>query len=234
MVQTEASPGRMESAWLLVAAAVCWQVLAFSCGDAVNFLLVSHLGSFFPSLTLLNVIITGFYAGTFVLNGVLLAAAVIHGRIVGSGNINAGLGNKPVSRLPLVAFLAVVIVAYAVIRHVLPSTSLLHAPTPRFPTSLFLASLLILTRCVIVPIAEESLFRGWLWTGLQRHWGTLPTALLTSTLFLAIHVRPRLIVVLVPVAIILALARHFGQSVRASLALHMIYNLALEGQFWSP
>jgi membrane protease YdiL (CAAX protease family) len=234
MAQSEASPGRMESAWLLVAAAVFWVVLAFTCGGAVGLLLVLKLGVFFPSLTLVNVFITAWYAEVFVTDGVLLAAAVIHGRIVGSGNINAGLGNKPVSRLPVVVGLAVVIVAYVVIRHALPSTSLLHGATPRLTTNVLLASLLILTKCVIEPIAEESLFRGWLWTGLQRHWGTLPTALLTSTLFLAIHVRPRLIAVLVPVAIILALARHFGQSVRASLALHMIYNLAGMGLFWLP
>jgi membrane protease YdiL (CAAX protease family) len=233
MAQPVASSGRMESPWLLVAAAVGWVVLAFTCGGAVT-LLVLKLEGFSPYLPLLYVYIIAWYAGIFVTDGVLFAAAVFHGRIVGSGNINAGLGNKSVSRLPLVVGLAVVIVAYAVIPHFLPTTSLLHGASPPLPTNVFLASLLILTKCVIEPIAEESLFRGWLWTGLQRHWGTLPTALLTSTLFLAIHVRPRLIAVLVPVAIILALARYFGRSVRASLALHMIYNLAGMGLFWLP
>jgi membrane protease YdiL (CAAX protease family) len=231
MAQSEASPVQTESAWRLVAAAVGWVVLAFACGGAVT-LLVLQLGGFY--LTLLYVYITAWYAGVFVTDGVLFAAAVIHGRIIGSGNINAGLGNKPVSRLPLVVCLAVVIVAYVVIRHFLPSTSLLHGVIPRLPKDNFLAGLLIFSNCVIEPAAEESLFRGWLWTGLQRHWGTLPTALLTSTLFLAIHFSPRLIVTLIPVAIILALARHFGQSVRASLALHMIYNLAVTGLFWLP
>jgi membrane protease YdiL (CAAX protease family) len=233
MAQAEAPQVRTESAWRLIAAAVGWVVLAFTCGGAVG-LLVLQLEGFSPYLPLLYVIITAWYAEVFVTDGVLLAAAVFHGRIVGSGNINAGLGNKPVSRLPLVVGLAVVIVAYVVIRHFLPSTSLFHGATPPLPKNIFLASLLILTNCVIQPAAEESLFRGWLWTGLQRCWGPLPTALLTSTLFLTIHVSPRLMVTLIPVAIILALARHFGQSVRASLALHMIYNLAGIGLFWLP
>jgi membrane protease YdiL (CAAX protease family) len=237
MAQLEASPVRTESAWRLIGAAVGWMVLAFTCGAAVG-LLVMKLGDFFPSLPPLYVYITAWYAGVFVTDGVLFAAAVIHGRIVGSGNINAGLGNKPVSRSPLVVGLAVVIVAYAVIPHFLPSTSPLHAASPPLPINIFLAGLLILSNCLLEPAAEESLFRGWLWTGLQRHWGALPTALLTSTLFLAVHFTPRLIgtllftprlvVTLVPVAIILAVARHFGQSVRASFALHVIYNLAVK------
>jgi len=233
MAQPKASQVGTENAWRLIAAAVGWVVLAFTCGGAVT-LLVLQLEGFSPSLPPLYVYIIARYAGVFVTDGVLFAAAVFHGRIVGSGNINAGLGNKPVSRLPLVVGLAAVIVAYVVIRHFLPSSSLLYGASPPLPTNIFLAGLLIFSNCVIEPAAEESLFRGWLWTGLQRCWGPLPTALLTSTLFLAIHLRPRLIVTLVPVAIILALARHFGQSVRASLALHMIYNLAFKGLFLLP
>jgi membrane protease YdiL (CAAX protease family) len=228
MAQPEASLVRTGSAWRLIAAAVGWVVLAFTGGAAVT-LLILKLRASFPSLPPLYVFITARYAGVFVTDGVLFAAAVIHGRIVGSGNINAGLGNKPVSRLPLVLCLAVVLVAYVVVRHFL-----LHGASPPLPTNIFLAGLLIFSNCVIEPAAEESLFRGWLWTGLQRCWGLLPTALLTSTLFLAIHFSPRSIVTLVPVAIILALARHFGQSVRASLALHMIYNLAVTGAPWLP
>jgi membrane protease YdiL (CAAX protease family) len=219
--------------WRLIATAIGWLVLALIAGGATGWL-VLRLGGFFTHPEFSYVVVIAYYAEIFVSAGVLLTAAVIHGRIVGSGNISEGLGNKPVARLPLIACLAILIVAYPLIRHFLPATLVLHGTPPHFPRSILLLLLIILSRSIIVPIAEESLYRGWLWTGLQKNWGPLPTALLTSTLFLAFHFNPRQIAVLLPVAIILALARHFGQSVRASITLHILYNFTTQGALWLP
>jgi membrane protease YdiL (CAAX protease family) len=219
--------------WRLIATAIGWLVLALVAGGATGWL-VLQLGGFFTHPELSYVVVIAYYAEIFVSAGVLLTAAVIQGRIVGSGNISEGLGNKPVTRLPLIACLAILIVAYPLIWHFLPATLVLHGTPPHFPRSILLLLLIILSRSIIVPIAEESLYRGWLWTGLQKNWGPLPTALLTSTLFLAFHLNPRQIAVLLPVAIILALARHFGQSVRASITLHILYNFTTQGALWLP
>jgi len=39
-------------------------------------------------------------------------------------------------------------------------------------------------------------------------------------------------IALMPVALMLAVARHYGASVRAPIALHTIYNCALIGAYW--
>jgi membrane protease YdiL (CAAX protease family) len=40
---------------------------------------------------------------------------------------------------------------------------------------------------IIPPLAEEILMRGYLYTGLRRHWGFVPSAIVTSILFGAAH-----------------------------------------------
>jgi membrane protease YdiL (CAAX protease family) len=214
-----------ESAWRLVAAALGWLLLAFIGSLVVGFL-IGLVGTLLNVQKALHVAISA-YAGAFASAGVLLAAAVIRGRIVGSGKISAGLDNKPMSRLPIIVCLAVLVATYAVLLDfVLPGFGLVAARN-RPPVTLWAASLNILRFAIGDPLAEESLFRGWLWTGLRKHWSVLSTALLTSALWLAAHggLDPIKPIALIPVAIILAAARHFGQGVRAPLALHAIYNL---------
>jgi membrane protease YdiL (CAAX protease family) len=214
-----------ESAWRLVAAAVGSILLALV-GIAVAGFLTGAVGALLH-LEKAVYVLGSAYAGVFGAAGVLLAVAMIQGRLVGSGDISVGLGNKPVSRLPTIACLAVVVIAYAVLLDfVLPGFNL-FAARDRAPATLWIASLNILRFAIVDPLAEESLFRGWLWTGLRKHWSALSTALLTSILWLALHVGlPTIkLVALIPVAIILAMARHFGRSLRAPLALHAIHNL---------
>jgi membrane protease YdiL (CAAX protease family) len=76
---------------------------------------------------------------------------------------------------------------------------------------------------LLAPLSEELFYRGWLWTGLRKHWGWLPTAALTSAAWLVGH-SAATVGWLLPVAVILSVARHYGQSVRASIALHILYN----------
>jgi len=79
---------------------------------------------------------------------------------------------------------------------------------------------------VLAPIGEELFFRGWLWTALRRSWGPAATLICTSLPWLLMHFADGTwrALVLVPAAILLGLARHYGGSVRASLILHLVNN----------
>jgi membrane protease YdiL (CAAX protease family) len=78
----------------------------------------------------------------------------------------------------------------------------------------------------VAPIAEELFFRGWLWTALRRSWGVWPTAVCTAGMWLAVHAldAPARVLMLLPMAVLLSLARYYGNSVRASLAVHIVNN----------
>jgi membrane protease YdiL (CAAX protease family) len=80
---------------------------------------------------------------------------------------------------------------------------------------------------ILAPLAEELFFRGWLWTGLRKHWGVLPTGLVTAVLWLLPHLGRGIgaVVLLLFPALILTIARQVGKSVRATIFIHAIYNL---------
>jgi hypothetical protein len=81
---------------------------------------------------------------------------------------------------------------------------------------------------ILGPFAEELFYRGWLWTGLRRHWRAFPTALLSCGLWLLSHIEQGLLapIMLIPTAIILGFARHFC-GIRAAIVVHAIYNLVV-------
>src|SRR5262249_316378 len=81
---------------------------------------------------------------------------------------------------------------------------------------------------VLAPLAEELFFRGWLWTGLRKHWGVLPTGLMTAVMWLGPHLDRGIGAVLgllFPV-LILTNARQVGKNCPATTFIHAIYNLA--------
>jgi membrane protease YdiL (CAAX protease family) len=39
----------------------------------------------------------------------------------------------------------------------------------------------------LAPIAAELFFRGWLWFGLRRGWGTVPVVIVTAMAWLGLH-----------------------------------------------
>jgi membrane protease YdiL (CAAX protease family) len=168
---------------------------------------------------------------------VLFLAVYIRGRIVGHGDVRAGLGYEPILRRPVVLWMAGLIATYIlglnlyyyeVARYLFYQQLAIDAAAPWL--SLYDASKTVL----LVPLAEELYLRGWLWTGLRKHWGFLPTATLTGTAWLALHffVAANAPARLVPVAVILSIARHCGGSVRASIALHILYNCIIVTLPW--
>lgn len=79
---------------------------------------------------------------------------------------------------------------------------------------------------VLAAISEELLFRGWLWTVLQRSWGAWPAALVTGGMFWLLHAPEglRSFLLLLPVAIVLTVVRQFTGSIRGTIVLHAVHN----------
>lgn len=151
-----------------------------------------------------------------------------------AGNISEGLANRPVKRRKIVCLLAVLILSWDAIA--VGSLTLFvqfggHPPVvpsgvTRIPDNFGLAAIHIALLALIAPIAEEFFFRGWLWTALRKTWSPAWTLTVTGGLWLAMHGldgiwRP---LILLPTGIVLGLARHHGDSVRASLGLHLMNN----------
>lgn len=171
-----------EPAWYLIAVAVGWYALSLIFAGIFGFLLFQTSHGVVQSL-----ITTA--AGLVI----LLIAATIRACKVGQGSIRLGLGDQPVSNRFYVAVLAVMIAVYAVMlqtarHHIYPDSA--------SPLILLNPWQSLLRLSVIVGLAqasEELFFRGWLWTGLRKHWSFVPTAAATSAHWLAIHLdRPSL------------------------------------------
>jgi membrane protease YdiL (CAAX protease family) len=173
---------------------------------------------------------------TIALQATLLLAALRQGRTVGGGNLAIGLGAAPMRRHGLVAVFAGLMIAWVIayVATLIRFRTFNDYVATRVPAVLtvpdsggpILLTTMLLLAVLVAPIAEELFFRGWLWTTLRRSWSVWSTALCTSGLWLAIHALdgPLRVLILLPTAILLCLARHYGGSVRASLLVHIVNN----------
>jgi membrane protease YdiL (CAAX protease family) len=223
---------RTESAWRLVAIA------------AISLLLAA--ASMFLTMTSLSVVTIVFHIdklpvvasstariGALGFDSVLLVIALTRSRIVGCGDSRAGLGDAPVSNAGFVTAMGVILALYSFILQYAIHRSQSHHASILF-TSFWLFSFEALLAAFVFPISEELFFRGWLWTGLRKHWSVAATICATSLLWLAMHLPGGILAIgfLLPVAIMLAVTRHIGRSVRAPIALHSIYNSTVVGSVW--
>ncbi|HVJ42827.1 MAG TPA: CPBP family intramembrane glutamic endopeptidase [Dongiaceae bacterium] len=80
---------------------------------------------------------------------------------------------------------------------------------------------------LLAPVAEEMLFRGWLWTGLRRSWPGFACTLVTGLIWILTHFveGPVKMAILAPVALLLGFARQSSASWRAPLVLHLALNI---------
>ena len=91
-------------------------------------------------------------------------------------------------------------------------------------------SLLLLSAaltCVVAPICEEFLFRGYIFTALRNWRGTLPAALITGLLFGGVHVGSAPALDLVPLAALgfgLCLLYRYTGSLYPCIAAHSLNN----------
>jgi membrane protease YdiL (CAAX protease family) len=166
---------------------------------------------------------------------ILVLAGWGRGEIVGDGDAKAGLGLGPIQRPGLLlAFAAVglpIVYAWATLlflvlrptQHDVLSTLFNSAPT----SGPLVQAAVLLCAVVLSPVWEEFFFRGWLWTGLRRHWGVLPVMLATAIPWLLLHTFDGLLrpLFLIPAAVLFCLAREYCGGVRASLTLHVLNNL---------
>jgi membrane protease YdiL (CAAX protease family) len=173
---------------------------------------------------------------TIVLQGTLLFADLRQGRLYGHGDLAVGLGAGPMRRYRLVALIAGaaivwIVVLAAILVHVHTVSAYVSTRVPAVLTlsasaSPVLLAIQVLLIVLFAPVAEELFFRGWLWTALRKTWGVWPTAVCTACLWLAVHLldAPIRALVLLPPAVLLSLARHYGNSARASLVVHVVNN----------
>ncbi|HXN36522.1 MAG TPA: CPBP family glutamic-type intramembrane protease [Solirubrobacteraceae bacterium] len=81
--------------------------------------------------------------------------------------------------------------------------------------------------CVVAPICEELLFRGYIFTALRNWHGTLPAALITGVIFGGVHVGSAPALDLVPLAGLgfgLCLLYRYTGSLYTSIAAHSLNN----------
>ena len=227
--------------WRILGRALLWLLAAETAAYAVSFLIVFFLAmahalahgkpGWQPSPLV--------YAlpATVALQGILLFVDLREGRLRGYGSLATGLGAAPVRRPRLIAFFIVLMIAWVftyitlLIHFQNVATFIAHdvPPTPvlRMTGGPALIVIRLLLIAGLAPFAEELFFRGWLWTALCRTWSVWPTALCTGGIWLALHALEGAVRVpiLVPAAILLSLARHYGGSVRASIPIHAANNL---------
>jgi uncharacterized protein len=104
------------------------------------------------------------------------------------------------------------------------------------------AALLLLSAaltCVVAPISEEILFRGFIFTALRRWRGTIPAAVITGLLFGAVHAGSAPVLDLVPLAALgfgLCLLYRYSGSLYPCIVAHSLNNsiafASLEGWGW--
>lgn len=77
---------------------------------------------------------------------------------------------------------------------------------------------------IAAPIAEEVLFRGFLFGGLRRYWGFVPAALVSGAVFSLAHGYIGLIIPFMLVGAVLAFVYERSGSLLTAIATHFIFN----------
>lgn len=216
---------------VILVALVCCGLVGLVSGFTVGFLFGFFRAALKlpenPSVLPLRLICT-----VMVIGAILLTVALLLARR--TGNLSAALGNNPISHPLVIGIGAVLLFFYGVLASVtfmaiLPSWMTFWAPVSGWVFGLFFFAL-----AVLAPLAEELFFRGWMWAALRQHWGVWATAITTGVLFLAMHLENGLltVILLVPMAVMLSVARAVGGSVRASVIMHCLYNVGVAGTLW--
>ena len=220
--QLDETVGRSESIRSLILAAIGWWLLVELSGLPVGWA-IFLMKPAVPNASLDNPI--SVTVMLILTSGILLIADRKRSGIVGHGNHRAGVDDRPIMRWWLLIVLALLAVVWAFF-----ASAVWNGLVPQWvakwrQASPWTVGAFVVATVVLAPFAEELFFRGWLWTGLRRHWRAFPTALLTCVLWLAIHLELSLVLplFLLPTAVILGFARNFC-GIRAAIIVHAIYN----------
>jgi membrane protease YdiL (CAAX protease family) len=133
-------------------------------------------------------------------------------------SVRASVERQPIRRWPVVALATILLTPFAIflavaLARVSPATQQANLATN--PALLAMAALLVTT---VTPFAEETFFRGWLWTALSLRTGMVGAAFLSGFLFLFAHATEALLrgqivgagaraLILLPLAIGLSIVR---------------------------
>lgn len=89
------------------------------------------------------------------------------------------------------------------------------------------AAVLFVLAVFFAPVAEETYFRGWIFTSLRVHWGRWPAVIVSALLFALAHYESTHLYALAvfPLGLILAALRERTGSARTSMVFHAANNL---------
>lgn len=133
------------------------------------------------------------------------------------------------------------LVAGVLLALVIQSANLLVPPPEELPFDRLFSSraaawLIIAASLLVAPLVEELIFRGYIYTLLERLWGMAAAVIVSGVLFGAIHF-PQLypgyfqMGLLCVVGLVFSLARARTGTLLASILLHFGYNAALSAAF---
>lgn len=151
-------------------------------------------------------------------------------RLKDGANVKDYLNLYPIARKDLLLYLGLAIFYMAF-------SEVMARNFPEFNTSFMVDTynsansvpLLLLGVGVLGPIFEEFFFRGFLFKGLERsRLGGIGTVIVTTLVFTGIHLQYdwMVLLVLLPMGLILGMARYKSQSLYLPILIHMINNVA--------
>ncbi|HEX4368337.1 MAG TPA: type II CAAX endopeptidase family protein [Rhodopila sp.] len=233
--------GGMPTPWRLLRRALAWMLLALAAVFVVALfpIIIDGLWRVIKALRHQNPGPPADFSTFLPYTAIALQLVLLWGAIRGADAVSpqnraAGLADRPVSRRGLVGLFAVLLLIWEATAIGTLAWIVMHGGhIPKLPQQLAimprglaLALLHIVFLAVLAPVCEELFFRGWLWTALRTTWSPTRTATWTTGMWLAMHLMDGTgrALLLLPTGILLALARHYGKSVRASLALHLMNN----------
>jgi membrane protease YdiL (CAAX protease family) len=106
-------------------------------------------------------------------------------------------------------------------------TGIVNAPGEDLglPHSAAAIAVVVLTTCVMAPVFEELVFRGFIFQGLIRPCGALSAGLLSATCFSLAHWDPQNFLPLLVCGLTLAWVYYSTRSLYAAIVLHALFNL---------
>jgi membrane protease YdiL (CAAX protease family) len=168
---------------------------------------------------------------TYLIGLAVTPAVLLYATYRRTGLDAARLGLTPIRRKWLLAILSIVVLVHLPILLWAIKTWAIRVPVLTNVRIVALGNpwlevpMLALT-IAVVPVAEELLFRGWLWSDLCKYWSYLGTMLFTGASFWLMHGledRFKLLGV-ATLVIVLTVARRYCDSTKATLFLHVLNN----------
>jgi membrane protease YdiL (CAAX protease family) len=216
--------------WRLIGSAFLWCVASLVAAGVMGFFAGVVIGAtglkvrFGPALSGAIYEICGALGASTI----FVCVALTKGAASGGGDTRVGIGDGPITRPKTVALISMVIFLYASAISFGAFAAHPEALRPFAEANLWAVAAGFLIAVICAPLAEELFFRGWLWTGLRVKWGALAAASITGAMWLALHLPEGIgrTTLLLPLAVALSVARHFGGSVRAAVVVHACNNLA--------